>query len=1064
MKTVARWSVEHRVTVNLLMVFVIIVGLMSLIRMKREVFPYFSLDMVSVQVFYLGASPEDVEEGIIVKIEEKIQSVEGIKRIVSTAREGAGTVILELNEDVDDVQKVVDEVKTLVDSIDTFPEESETPLIQEVTIKEEAINLAVFGDVSEFALRRVAEKVRDDLLSFKSISQVTLAGIRDYEISVEVSEEDLRRYGLTFDQVAAALKTGSLDLPGGVIKTAGGEVLIRSKGQRYTGREFETIPLITLAKGTIVRLGDVARIVDGFKDSDQKGRFNGKPAALVQVRKTRDEDMVGIARTVHAYVQENRHTLPPNISIAPWGDLSLLVQDRIDLLKRNGIQGIVLVFLSLALFLRIGLAFWVALGIPISFMAAFCVLYYLGASINMISLFAFIMTLGILVDDAIIIGENIYAHYERGKTPLEAIIDGTGEVGVPVIMAVSTSIVAFMPLLYVSGIMGKFIMILPTAVIVILAVSLFEAFVILPAHLAESLERDYRKTVDRKRWHTRLLDRIHRGLQHTIQHIYGPALKWVLINRYFTFTLGVGVLIMILGLVAGGHVPFVLHPKGDTNYIQAELSYPLGTPVSITEATIKRIENAVPLLNRELSGDRTNDKDIVLYSFSLVGTIARRGFEGPEIGGHAGQVFLELLPSEERSITANEVLNRWRTLVGEIPGAERVVFTTLTGGPGGNPIEIQLIGNDFVELKRAAEELKAEIARYQGTFDITHNFKPGKTEIKLKAKEAARPLGITLADLARQVRQAFYGDEAVRIQRGRDDVKVMVRYSEPERRTLGTIEEMRIRTPKGEEVPFSEVAEIVYGRGYSVINRIDRNRQITVISDLDEDVANAERIIGELNSSFLPDLIRRYPGIRYTFEGQKQRTNESVTSLLEGFAIAILGIYLLLATQFRSYVQPVVVMVALPFGIVGAILGHLVMGLSLTLLSLFGVVALSGIVVNDSIIMLDFINRAIRKGVPLMRAVEESGKARFRAVILTSLTTIAGLLPLLLERSFQAQFLIPMAVSIAFGLMVATVLTLLFVPTLYLIVAEVTVLVRRFFGLGPGTIGPAGEVKQFSSR
>jgi multidrug efflux pump subunit AcrB len=402
--------------------------------------------------------------------------------------------------------------------------------------------------------------------------------------------------------------------------------------------------------------------------------------------------------------------------------------------------------------------------------------------------------------------------------------------------------------------------------------------------------------------------------------------------------------------------------------------------------------------------------------------------------------------------------------VGEIPGAERVVFTTLTGGPGGNPIEIQLIGNDFVELKRAAEELKAEIARYQGTFDITHNFKPGKTEIKLRAKEAARPLGITLADLARQVRQAFYGDEAVRIQRGRDDVKVMVRYSEPERRTLGTIEEMRIRTPKGEEVPFSEVAEIVYGRGYSVINRIDRNRQITVISDLDEDVANAERIIGELNSSFLPDLIRRYPGIRYTFEGQKQRTNESVTSLLEGFAIAILGIYLLLATQFRSYVQPVVVMVALPFGIVGAILGHLVMGLSLTLLSLFGVVALSGIVVNDSIIMLDFINRAIRKGVPLMRAVEESGKARFRAVILTSLTTIAGLLPLLLERSFQAQFLIPMAVSIAFGLMVATVLTLLFVPTLYLIVAEVTVLVRRFFGLGPGTIGPAGEVKQFSSR
>lgn len=1060
MKKVARWSVEHRVTVNLLMILVIIIGVMSLFRMKREVFPYFSLDMVSIQVFYLGASPEEVEEGIVVKIEEKIQSVEGIKRIVSKAQEGVGSVILELKEDVDDVQKVVDEVKTLVDSIDTFPEESETPLIQEVTIKEEAINLAVFGDVSEFALRNVAEKIRNDLLLFKNISQVNLAGIRDYEISVEISEEDLRRYGLTFDKVSTALKKGSLDLPGGVIKTAGGEILIRSKGQRYTGREFETIPLITLSNGTIVRLGDVARIVDGFEDSDQKGRFNGKPASLVQIRKTRDEDMVGIARTVHAYVRENRHTLPPNIRIEPWGDLSLLVQDRIDLLKRNGVQGIILVFLSLAMFLRIGLAFWVALGIPISFMAAFWVLHYLGASINMISLFAFIMTLGILVDDAIIIGENIYAHYERGKRPLDAIIDGAGEVGVPVIMAVTTSIVAFMPLLYVSGIMGKFIKILPTAVIVILAVSLFEAFVILPAHLAESLERTYNRPMTKRRWHTRFLDRIHRGLQHTIQHIYGPALTWVLKNRYFTLTLGVGVLITILGLVVGRHVPFVLHPKGDTNYIQAELSYPLGTPVSVTEATIKEIENAVKPLNRELSGDRTSDKDIVLYSFSLVGTIARRGFEGPETGSHAGQVFLELLPSEERTVTANEVLNRWRTLVGEIPGTERLVFTTLTGGPGGNPIEIQLVGNDFDELEQAAEELKKKIGRYRGTFDVTHNFKPGKTEITLRAKETARPLGITLADIAHQVRQAYYGDEAVRIQRGRDDVRVMVRYSEPERRTLGTIEEMRIRTPKGNEVPFSEVAEIAYGRGYSVINRINRHRQITVISDLDEEIANAERIVGELNSGFLPELVRRYPGIRYTFEGQKQRTDESVSSLLEGFIIAILGIYLLLATQFRSYIQPVVVMISLPFGMVGAILGHLVMGLDLTLMSFFGIVALSGIVVNDSIILLDFINRAIRKGVPLMRAVEESGKARFRAVILTSLTTIAGLLPLLLERSFQAQFLIPMAVSIAFGLMVATVLTLLFVPTLYLIVAEATVLLRRFLGFGPGGVGQANEAKK----
>ena len=1050
MKLLARWSVEHRVTVNLLMIFIIVVGLMSLLSMKREVFPYFSLDMVSINVVYIGASPAEIEEGIIIKIEEAVKSIEGIKRIISLAREGTGTVILELKEDVVDVQKVVDEVNTLVDAIVTFPEESETPLTQEVTIKEEAINIAIYGDASELDLRRVAEKVRDDLLSFRHISQVNLAAVRDYEISVEVSEEALRRYGLTFDRVAAAVKTGSLDLPAGVIKTSGDEVLIRSKGLRYTGREYEKIPLITLPEGTIVRLGDIAHVKDGFKDTDQWGRFNGKPAALVQIRKTRDEDIVSIARTVHNYVLENKQSLPSGISMEPWGDLALLVQDRINLLKRNGIQGIILVFLSLALFLRMGLAFWVALGIPISFMAAFCLLYQLGATINMISLFAFIMTLGILVDDAIIIGENIYAHYEGGKPPLKAVIEGTGEVGVPILAAVSTTIVAFMPLLHITGVMGKFIKILPLAVIIILLVSLFEAFFILPAHLAGSLERDFGKTNSGKRWHTSLLNRIQRGLQYTIGHIYGPVLKWVLVNRYLTLTLALGVLIIFYGLVAGRHVPFVLFPKTDTNYLQAELSFPLGTPVRLTDASVKQIEQAVNKLNKEFSGDRTNGKDIALYSFSLVGMIASQHFEGPEVGGHCGQVFLELVPSEERSVTATEVLNRWRDLVGEIPGAERLSFVPLSGGPGGNPIEIQLIGDDFAVLKQAAEDLKAAIAEYEGTYDITDNFKPGKIEMKIKAKDSARPLQITLADLAHQVRQAFYGEEAVRIQRGRDDVKVMVRYSEKERRTLGSIEKMRIRTPGGHEVPFSEVAAVDYGRGYSVINRIDRFRQITVISDLDENIANAERITGELKKEFLPELVRRYPGIRYAFEGQEQRMNESVTSLFKGFTIAILGIYLLLATQFRSYVQPIVVMLAVPFGLVGVLLGHLLMHMSLTLMSLFGAVALAGIVVNDSIILLDFINRSIRNGTSLFKAVEESGKARFRPVILTSLTTIAGLLPLLLERSFQAQFLIPMAVSITFGLLIATFLTLLLVPAIYLIVAEGTVSIKNYFGMDYG--------------
>lgn len=1046
MKFIAQWSVDHRVTVNLLMIFIGIVGLISLSNMKRQVFPDFTLDRISIQVLYLGASPEEIEEGIVIKIEEKIASVDGIKKIISKAREGVGSVLLELNEDVKDVQKVVDEVKILVDSITNFPEEAEKPIVQELTIKEDAINIAIYGNVSEMTMRQIGEKIRDDLLAYRDISQVNLAGVRDYEITVEISEDNLRRYGLTFDAVTRAVKTGSLDLPGGVIKSTGGDVLIRAKGQRYTGKEFEEIPLIALPDGTIIRLGDVARIIDGFKDTDQSGRFNGSPAVLIKVRKTRSEDLIHIARIVRGYVNDHQTTLPPGVKMSIWGDFSFLVKDRIDLLVTNGIQGMILVFICLGLFLRMGLAFWVAMGIPFSFLGAFCILNWLDASINMISLFGFIMTLGILVDDAIIIGENIYTHYERGVAPIKAIVNGVNEVGWPVLMAISTNIIAFMPLLFISGIMGRFVYILPVSVIIILAISLFEAFFILPAHLAKSLKDNHGKSVNKKKqWHTSLLNQIQQKLQYTIDHIYGPILRKVIYNRYITLSIAIGVLMVISALILGKHVQFVLHPKTDSNYAQVQFTYPLGTPVSLTKSTIKRIEQVIPILNKELSGSKTDGQKIVPYYFSLIGMIVNAGADGSEIGGHAGQIFLELLTPENRSITSNDVVSHFRKLVGEIPGVEKLIFSSLSGSPAGNPVEIQLIGDEFPALEEAAEKLKAEIARYNGTFDISDNSRPGKSEIKLKAKETAYSLGITLADLARQIRQAFYGDEAVRIQRGRDDVKVMVRYSERERRSLETIEDMRIRSSRGDQIPFSEVAEVTYGRGYSIINRIDRHRQITVISDLDESITNAEMIVDELSRDFLPKLMARYPQLSYALEGQKKRANESINSLLKGFFIAVLAIYLLLATQFRSYLQPIIIMIAVPFGMVGAVLGHMVIGIPMTLLSIFGIMALSGIVVNDSILLIDFINRAIQTGIPIEKAVEEAGKARFRAVILTSMTTIAGLLPLLLERSFQAQFLIPMAVSISFGLMAATVLTLLLVPTLYLIVTETGLYLKGLF-------------------
>jgi multidrug efflux pump subunit AcrB len=1065
MRALGKWSIRNNVTINLIMVFIIVAGMFTVVKMRREMFPQFSLDLIHVGVVYPGASPEEVEEGICIKIEEEIEGIDGIDRTIATASESFGEVLVELKADAD-ARRVLDEIKAEVDRIDTFPEEAEEPVVTEVLKRDPTISVAVYGDLPEKVLRRYAENIRDDLLEAEpldskgktalqqllnqliksitikqpdSITQIDLIGVRDYEIAVEVSEENLRRFNITFDQVSDAVRAGSIDLAGGTIKTEQGEVLVRTKGQRYFGTEFEEIPLITLNDGTVVRLGQVATVIDGFKDTDLKTRFNGKPAAIVQVNRTSEQDVIEIAKIVKDYVRNQSGSLPEGVQLAIWGDLSAMVQERIDLLLRNGIQGITLVFLALALFLNFRLAFWVSFGIPISFMGAFLALNFLDQTVNMISLFAFIMTLGILVDDAIIVGENIFTHYTRGKKPSAAVIDGLKEVGGPVLMAVTTTMVAFSPLLFISGIMGKFIAVMPMAVIAILGVSLIEALVILPAHLDHALKRSERKRGRFIRMHERLRSKVETGLNFVIERLYAPAIKYVVKNRYFTFSIGIGVLIISLGIIRGGYVPFVFFDKGESDWIIADISYPLGTPFSVTEESIEHIESKAFELNSVFADFSEANGALVQNSFALVGLIPRRDWKPPEFGNHVGEIWIELASSETRvNISTGDILNQWRRSIGEIPGVDSLTFATLEGGPAGSPIAIQLSGNDFDQLQQAAEEIKKELRTYPGLFDITDNFKPGKQEKKIKIKEGARSLGITMRDVARQVRQAFYGDEALRIQRGRDDIRVLVRYADSDRRSLSGFEEMRIRTADGREIPLEEVASVSHGRAYSVVHRVDRKRTITVVSDLDEDVANANQIVAGLKVGFLPNLVARYPGISYNLEGQEKETQKSLDSIKSGYILAMMGIFLLLAYQFRSYIQPVIIMLAIPFGLIGAILGHLIMGMHFTMISIFGIVALSGIVVNDSLILIDFINRAIRSGVKIDEAVIQSGKARFRPVLLTSVTTIAGLFPLLLERSFQAQFLVPMAVSICFGLLAATVLTLLYVPALYLIVRDIT--------------------------
>lgn len=1034
MRSLVRWSVENRVAANILMLVLLVGGLFALLKMRRELFPEFTVGIISVSVPYPGASPEEIEEGINIRIEEKIHAIQGVKKVSSTAREGRGIVTAELRSDVRDPQKVLDEIKSEVDRIDTFPEEAEEPVITEVLLRDPAIRVAVFGPAEEDVLRKLGEKVRDEIAALPSVSQVDLTGVREREIAVEVAEEDLRAYGLTLDSVAEAVRRGSLDLPGGTIRTAGSEVLVRAKGQRYTGRQLEEIPLLTRPDGTVIRLGQVARVKEGFQDVDLYARFQGEPAVTISVFKTGDEDLLEIVENVKKYVKEKGSELPPQIRIATYGDFSVLVQGRIRLLVNNGIVGFFLVAAALWFFLELRLAFWVALGIPISMLGAMIFLAGTGQTINMISLFAFIMTLGIVVDDATVVGENVWRHRIMGKSPVDAVVDGTAEVGGPVVMSVLTTIVAFVPMLFVSGIMGKFIAVMPKAIIVILALSLFEALLILPAHLAHTLERPPRHG-RLSRWGRSRADHF---IERIVQRLYRPLLVRALRNRYMVLAVGISLLVGSVGLIAGGRVPFVVFPKSDSDFVIASVTFPEGVPATLTDAAVQRMEAALEQLNEELTPPGSPpEQQFVQRIYSSVGQPAFDDKSGPLAqGGNVGGVYIELLGSEKREVTSDELIRKWRDRVGEIAGAEKVTYQVPEGGPPGNPIEVQLTGDDLSRLEQAAEVFKAKVREFAGTFDVADDFRPGKPELQVEALPEAYPLGVTQQDLARRIRGSYYGVEAVRIQRGRDDIKVMVRYPESERRTLTSLADMRIRTESGAEVPFTQVAQVEPGRAYSEIKRNERRRVINVTSDLDENKANAREIIQTLRTEFVPEFKKRFPGVDVSFEGQEQQTRESVGSLMNGFIYATLVMFALLAIQFRSYVQPVIIMITIPIGIVGAVIGHLIMGLPITLMSFFGIVALTGIVVNDSIVLISFINNAVESGRPPLEAATQAGIFRFRAVILTSATTIAGLLPITLEKDFQAQFIIPMAVSISFGLLFATALVLLVVPSLYLILSD----------------------------
>lgn len=1058
--SMVKWAIRNTPAMNMIVVSVLAIGVFSAWTLRREVFPQFELEIVLVSVPYPGASPDEVESGICQKVEEAVRSVDGIKKVTSVAAEGAGNVVIELRSDVSNVQKVLNEVQSQIDRIPSFPDLAEEPEVQQITIRNKAITVGVIQENSdapdaELQLREITEQVRDDLLRIPQISQAEIYGARKYQIDVEIPEKTLRQYGLTLTDVSRRIRLRNLELPGGTIRDQGETYLLRGKDKRVLGEEIEGIPLITRGDGVVLTVGELGEVKDEFVDTTSVSRINGKPGLAIDVSAASREDLLAMADSVRAYVKEKR--LPPGYTFATWGDTSIEVRDRMSLLIRNGLQGLILVFVILSLFLELKLAFWVALGIPISLLGACAVLLQADQTLNMLSLFSFLIALGIVVDDAIVIGENIYAHRQMGKLPMQAAIDGATEVAPSVLTSVTTTVFAFVPMFFVSGVMGKFFAVMPLAVIAILTISLLEALFVLPCHLAheKSASRIFGlgriaglfNILDLLSPMTRGLNQLTNSLLQTfIQRVYRPVVVFCLRNPAITVSAAVSTLLLTASLVSSGTVPSIFFPKLDAPEVMARVIFPDGTPSRVTEAATERIEKAIQEINAEYSKP---GRPLMLATHRMVGLVTddTPGKAQSTEGSHAGSVYAQLVDSGLRDVTSEEIVQKWRGAVGSIAGVETLTFGSRSRGPGGKAIEFKLLApaRQMAELEKAVEETKQKLETYKGVFDVNDDSRPGKWELQLREKEDAVALGVPLETIARTVRASYYGEEVMRLQRGRHEVKLMVRYPEEDRKSLARFDDIRVDGGDGIQRPITELANVSISRGFSEINRIDQKRSITISSDINEKEGNAKEIVADLQANFMPQLLEKYPSLHVRWEGQQEQDTESVRSLAIGLGIALLAMYVLLTMEFVSYGQPMVVMAVIPFGIVGAVLGHWAMEIPLTLFSTLGLVALTGIVVNDSIVLVDFINHAVRSGMPLDQAVLEAGVRRFRPVLLTSLTTIAGLGPILMEKSFQAQLVIPMAASLCFGLMTSTVLVLILVPTFYL-------LYGRTFGVSVGPI------------
>ncbi|NNC99517.1 MAG: efflux RND transporter permease subunit [Gammaproteobacteria bacterium] len=1034
------WFARNPVAANLLMVTIIVAGLLSASRsIPLEIFPSFENDTVTVVTAFRGATPHSVEDGLTTRIEESIYDLEGIETIRAQSAEGVSMVVAEVAEGYDKRQ-ILNDIKLRVDALNTLPAAAERPVVSLSSYNPGVIQIAVMGDVGEKNLRLAADQVRQDLLAKPGITLVDLLGVADYEISVEITPAVLDSYNLSLAGVAAAIQQGSVDVSAGNVKTRDGDILVRTDGQAYTRNEFAKIPVVTRFGADPILLGDIATIVDGFEQQPLLTTFNNKPAIMVDVLRTGDQSSIQIAKTVRDYIEVKNTSSVDGITLAYWDDDSKILKARLTTLLKSGVQGGILVLLLLSLFLRPAIAFWVFLGVPVAFMGAFIFMPFVGGTFNIISLFAFITVLGIVVDDAIVTGENIYRKMRGGMDSLEASIVGTKQIAIPVTFGILTTVVAFYPMSDLgANRIGYIAAQIPMVVIPVLLFSLIESKLVLPSHLSHINPRPEGAGLN---WLSRTQMSIARGFEESIIRYYQPFLKKCLHNKLITIVCLLAASSIIMAIATSGHLKFTFFPRVESEHIRISLTMPDTTGFETTDQHIKNFARHFSAMQEKYRDPETG-RSIITHIYTTTGS------SGAIIKPSVGSANIELIGPEERhiDIKASDLAREIRELVGEIPGAEKLTVIAEIGR-GGEPINVELSGVDIKSMAEVGSRLRDRLKQYPGVFDIQDNFSGGKEELDITLNAKAHALGLTLADVANQIRASVFGFEAQRIQRGREEVRVMVRLPLQYRSSVDDLQNLPIRIgPQNKPVPLSDLAQVVASRSATTLHRIDRSAVINITADVDKEKTNVPAVIRDLES-FLADQTLSYPNLNYSFKGEAEEQSENNAGFQSGLVLVLIVIYTLLAIPFKSYAQPLIVMSIIPFSAVGAILGHVIVGYDLSILSLVGMMALLGVVVNDSLVLVDYINQQRRKGVAVFDAVLTSGTTRFRPVILTSLTTFAGLTPLLLDGSTQAEFLKQMAISLGFGILFATAITLIIVPVNYLLGYQIKHGCKRLAGRG----------------